>query len=194
MPTRHLAILTAVIWTAAAGCARYEYEIASPAEFRTRVGTKTDAIVTREPLNYLLRTVENRLVMRVENNSTETLQFLGDRSSIVDPSGQSHPLRSQPIPPASYMKLILPPLRPSVLRPGPSIGFGMGGYVATNRSPGYDNPDPDWAHEPVYLSVIEDDSLYWEWDGEGEVRLSLMFQQAQKTFTQDFVIQRIKLN
>ena len=41
-----------------------------------------------------LRTVENRLVLQIQNKTDDPIQLLGERSTVVDPGGQSHPLAS----------------------------------------------------------------------------------------------------
>src|SRR5215218_6311688 len=98
-----------LILTFSLGCTRYEYDITRPTDLAMHVGTKQDAIAPRQPLEYRFRTVDNRLVMSIDNKTDDTIQLQGDRSSVVDPSGQSHPLRTQPIAPQSFIKQILPP-------------------------------------------------------------------------------------
>jgi len=172
------------------GCTRYEYDITRPADLAMHVGTKQDAIAARAPLEYRLLTVENRLVMRIYNQTDDTIQLVGERSSIVDPDGQSHPLRSQPMAPQSFIKLILPPYRPTFQRTGPTFGIGVGTYVGDRRGGYYDDPFYD---EPQYLTVYDDSALYWEWSGEGEIRLTLVFTRKEETFNQEFVIRRVKM-
>ena len=64
-------------------------------------------------------------MMDIFNPTGDAITLLGDQSSVVDPRGQSHPLRTQSIAPAAFIKLILPPMRP-VYRANPSIGIGVG--------------------------------------------------------------------
>jgi hypothetical protein len=139
--------------------------------------------------------VEDRLVMRIYNNSDDPVELLGSQSSAVDPKGQSHPLRSQSIASHSFIKLIFPPLRPHVEREGPSIGIGFGviGSAHRHRVPddfGFD--DFNYYDEPRYLDIVEDDSLYWDWDGETQIRVLLAFQRAGQRFTHEFVFRRVK--
>src|SRR5262245_50127092 len=94
------------------GCARYEYDVVRPDDLTGHVGTKEDVVFTRDPLEYRLRTADNRLVMRIYNPTDAPITLLGARSSVVDPDGQSHPLPSMTAAPESFIKLILPPLRP----------------------------------------------------------------------------------
>ena len=51
---------------------------------------------------------DNRLVMRVFNRRRMRSSSVPKR--IVDPNGQSHPIRGQTIVPGSFIKLIIPPI------------------------------------------------------------------------------------
>src|SRR5438477_6577016 len=93
------------------GCAHYEYNIVEPADLGRHIGTKTWETVTREPLEYRFQTYDNRLVMLVQNPTDGEIALLGDKSVVVDPGGESHPLMSQTIAAHSHIKLILPPPR-----------------------------------------------------------------------------------
>src|SRR5205085_8901999 len=134
---------------------------------------KEPSVVTIEPLTYRMKTYDDHLVMLIENSTSDPIQLLGDQSSVVGPNGQSHPLRNQSIAPSSYIKLIFPPIRPYVDRWGPSIGFGVG-YHANRPFDNWDDP------LPRYLYISDDSALYWEWDGEGHARMTLVFQQGEK--------------
>jgi hypothetical protein len=174
-----------------AGCASYEYDITRPSELARHVGTKDDVVLQRPPLEYRLVTMENRLIMRIYNPNDEPITLLGDRSSVVDPQGQSHPLLSQTMAPHSFIKMILPPLRPRVERVGPSIEFGVGGMISSRHYPRL--REYDAIDGPNYLAVYDDTAGYWEWSGEGEIRLTLTFQQGDRTFDHEFVIARRKI-
>ncbi len=172
------------------GCASYEYDITRPQELAQHIGSKSDVVLQRPPLEYRLVTADNRLVMRIYNPQDTPVTLLGDRSSIVDPQGQSHPLLGQTMAPHSFVKLILPPLRPRIERTGPSLEFGVGGIFASRHAPrlrGYEAIDG-----PEYLAVYDEVGTYWDWSGEGEIRLTLVFQQADQTFEHEFVIGRRK--
>src|SRR5215218_948209 len=88
------------------GCARYEYNLVRPPELARHIGAGTDAVFTFDRLEYRMRSVDNRLVVRIFNPSDEAIDLIGPRCSVVDPEGQSHPLRSQSIAPESFIKLI----------------------------------------------------------------------------------------
>lgn len=180
------------------GCASYEYDIVAPTDLARPV-TKEPTSFPLEPLEYRLQTVENRLVMQIYNRTEASVQLLGDRSVVVDPQGQSHPLRSQTIAPASFVKLILPPMPTRVERTGPSFGIGVGiGSAGYRRYPGsftYGSywEDP-WYDQPRYYAVVDpNDGSYWTWDGEGNVRLTLIFDVQGKQVSQSFTIARRKV-
>jgi len=142
-----------------------------------------------------MRSVENRLVIDIENKTDEPIQLLGNQSSVVDPEGQSHPLRSQTMAPHSFVKLILPPYRPVVRHEGAVFGIGVGTHVGDRRhyhGDGFDEID-SLDDGPRYLTVYEDDVLYWDWNGQGEGRLMLAFQRKDQTFTHEFVIRRVQI-
>src|SRR5688572_31818 len=65
------------------GCARYEYDIVDPPDLAQHVG-KGPVTVAAEPLEYTLRTYDNRLVMFVENPTEDPIKLLGEDSVIVD--------------------------------------------------------------------------------------------------------------
>src|SRR5450432_2095764 len=153
--------LTYLIVLLLAGCASYEYDITRPPELATHIGSKTEAIVPRDPLEYRLIAVEDRLVMNIYNPTDDTITLVGPQSSVVDPNGQSHPLRTQTMASHSFVKLILPPQPPTIQRSGPSIGIGVGG-VFGSRSHRHFVGESVYDDEPRYFTVIDDDSLYWE--------------------------------
>src|SRR4051794_118447 len=68
MSMRHTtAPIILALLLAAGGGARYEYDVARPPDMATHVGTKADAVLPIEPLEYRLRTAESRLVMLIYN-------------------------------------------------------------------------------------------------------------------------------
>ena len=188
--------LACIAWLG--GCASYEYDIVKPAELARHVGSAEWASVVREPLEYRLRTVENRLVMEIYNRSPQRIQLVGQRSAVVDPSGQSHPLAPQPIEPDSFIKLILPPMPARATNTGPRFGVGIG--IGSAYRPGYypygyagSGFSDVWYDEPRYYSIYDpNDPTYWEWTGEGEARLTLVFEQADQTFTHEWTLARKK--
>src|SRR6186997_3312137 len=86
------------------GCATYEYDLTAPPELSRHIPRKVDAVVQREPFEYRMQSIDNRLVIRIFNQTDDQIQLVGERSTIVDPEGQSHPLRGGPIAPHSFLK------------------------------------------------------------------------------------------
>jgi hypothetical protein len=141
----------------------------------------------------------------------------------VDPEGQSHPLHGGPIAPHSFLKLIIPPPRPRVYESGPTYGVGVGFGVSRSyhhhpyyhswyedwyyydpfyydaRYPAYpyryvDPVYPGYYDEPRYFAVYDDnDARYWDWHGEGEARLNLVFLRGDKEFHHEFMFRRRKV-
>jgi hypothetical protein len=194
MSGRTLGIVLGMVWVAvwAGGCTKYEYQIVEPQSLARRVGSSTFERLEVPPLVFHLRTYENRLVMRVENPTSDPIQFLGDQSYVVSPNGESHPFRNETIAPGAFMKLVFPPVRPRLEGPlGPTFGIGVGystGRGGLRRGPGYYDD-----FEPRYLYVVDDGKLYWDWDGETDVRMSLVFKRGEQVFSQGFVIHRVKV-
>jgi hypothetical protein len=128
-----------------------------------------------------MQSAEGRLVIEIFNPTSDTILLLGRQSSVADPAGQSHPLADQTIAPGSFVKLILPPMRPQATPTGPSIGVGF--------STGGSQADWDNNNWPRSVDAANADStLYWDWDDEGDARLTLVFrrgndQQFQHEFT-----------
>jgi hypothetical protein len=193
------------------GCAKYEYNLVRPPEQARHIGTSVDAVVTLEPLEYRMRSFDNRLVIRIYNGTQDAIGLLGTKSAVVDPEGQSHPIRGQTIVPGSYIKLILPPIKPEYYDPyGPYFGFGASAYHRVEAYPyprygywpygfyryGYDPYfyDPYEFDPPRYFVMMADgDAYYWDWKGEGECRLMLVYSRAGKEFTQEFLFSRQKM-
>jgi len=207
----------------AVGCAHYEYDITRPADLAQHVGTKQDVTATLDPLEYRFRSYEDHLIVRIFNPTDDPIQLLGEQSAAVDPKGQSHPLHSATIESHSFVKLILPPPPPYVEPYGPTIGlgFGMSADAGASRTDhpiyldvhgrgghfhhfhrefiggwGWNYWDPwyDDFYGPRYYVLYDgDDTTYWNWKGETEVRLALAFQHNDKTFRDEFEFRRVKM-
>lgn len=173
------------------GCSHYEYDLVQPPDMAGHIGTKADLISKREPLEYRFISLEDRLVVRVYNPTDTQVNLLGGSSSVIDPSGQSHPLRSQAIPPGSFVKVILPPIRPQLGPSGPTLGIGIG--VAGGRfHRGF--AESEIIDEPRYYTLYDEgDTTYWTWDGETNVRLILSYQRNEKNFSDTFELHRKKM-
>jgi hypothetical protein len=180
----------AVLLTAAAllgGCAHYEYDIIEPPELAGHIGSQTDIVLNRDPLIYRMRSYDNYLVIRIFNPTPDPISLRGDQSYIVDPQGMSHPPQSQTIGPRAFIKLILPPLPPEA----------PGMVPTTNVQIGAPSDFGPQVAEMVYLppaTHYANEGFFWNWNGEGDVRMSLAFQRdAQPPFTQNFGFRRRKV-
>lgn len=171
-------LIALLLWCG--GCATYEYDLVHPPELARHIGQKPDA-VTVDPLIYHLQSYDNRLVMQVQNPTVDPITLIGDQSTIVDPAGQSHPLRNQTIAPGSFIKLIFPPIPPRIDPVGPSIGIG----VRYGRHAAY--------QEPQYLSLYEDSTFYWDWDGQTDAKMTLVYERNGNRFGHSFVFHRKKM-
>jgi hypothetical protein len=199
---RSVLIVLVTVALVSAGCARYEYDLVSPPQAAGHVGRKDDHAFALDPLEYKLRTVDNRLVVRVYNPTSEHVTLLGGRSVIVGPDGQSHPLMTQTIAPGgSFIKMIIPPPRPRFYGGGTTFGVGVGVGVG-HAFPG-PHDEPGWyGDDPHYLTVYdESDTYYWDWKGEGQARLNLVYARGEPhreadaargpTFNHELLIRRV---
>jgi hypothetical protein len=168
------------------GCANYEYNLTDPPDLARHIG-KSDQTIPLDPLAYHFITDSNHLVIRIENPMDTPVELLGDQSVVVSPDGQSHPLRSQTIAPYSFAKLIFPPLRPRFENTGPTFGIGVGA-VHHVRYPAY----PDFP-TPRYLYLYDDETYYWDWEGETAIRLTVVYRHQGKTFEHRFAFVRKKM-
>ena len=204
----------------AVGCTHYEYDLTRPADFAQHIGVKEDVTMSLDPLEYRFRSYEDHLIIRIYNPTDDPIQLLGPQSSVVDPKSQSHPLRSATIESHSFVKLILPPPPPYVEAYGPTIGvgFGMRAKSANDDHPiylmmdggrrfhrfhrefiggwGWSYWDPwyyDYYAPRYYVLYDENDTTYWDWKGETEVRMALAYQRNGKTFRDEFEFRRVKV-
>ncbi len=177
----------------AGGCARYEFDLVAPPDLATHIGKDKESVIKRDELEYQMQAVESRLLMWVVNSTDDAIELLGPESTAVDPAGQSHPFRSQSIAPHSFVKLILPPMRP-YYRAGPTFGFGLGIHAYRGRGAfGGGLYDPFW-DEPRYFAVVDEmDTLYWNWEDEGEARVRLTYRRGKEIFHHDFTFRRKKV-
>lgn len=167
------------------GCQTYNYRIVQPSTAAPVVGNQPVSL-KYSPLEYQLSRDQSHLILRITNPTDERIILLGERSFVVDPQGESHPLRGRVIGPHSYTRLLLPPIPFSYAHPDPTWAWGWGGYHdpfwGPFYGPGFYGPPP-LEHDYVY--TIYD----WHWKT-GPVRLRLTYEQANKTFEQNFEFDR----
>ena len=138
-----------------------------------------DLVIPAAPARLRLRQVESRCVLIVENPGDTEISLQGGASAIVDPLGQSRRLAGQLIPPGAFVKFVLPPLRDAPPA-GPAFQFGVGMVVS--------------ASEPRHAQFLDvgRSQEYWEWDGEGQVRVILSLKQKDQTFRHELLLKRTK--
>lgn len=169
----------------AAGCAQSEFQIVRPERFQMRIGEAAQRVETPNMV-YNMLAKEGHLVVLIYNARPNPVYLLGQRSSLVDPKGASHPLRSVTIAPNSYSKLIMPPLRPR-FETTPQWQFGVG--IGTQIS----HPTTQPTFKPLYMDSFEDaDSFYWDWDGSLPVRLTMIYSTPDgKEFSDEFAFEKV---
>lgn len=179
------------------GCVNYGYDVTAPATATFRVPSDRFAPIPEGPVDYRFRTVDNHLIVQVWNDTHEPVRVVGERSAVVDPSGRSHAIRPMLIAPGSFVRFIVPPVLRTISEPGWSVGFGVGGgfgHFHHGRFYGAGFYDPFWFDEPRYVTVVEGEQAYWEWDGEGgEVRLILVIEHQGHEFTHELRITRTRI-
>jgi hypothetical protein len=175
------------------GCARYRYFIAEPSSLAQQVPEKP-VRVRREPLEYQFSETGKRLVIAVSNPTDNALAINEKKSFIVDPAGQTHPIKAGNIAPRSYISLVLPP-QAKVVRAAPAFGFGVGfghvGYPLATTAGFYDT----FYGPHTYYYYDESEEAIWRWK-EGPVRLRLSFDSQGTTtnsFEQDWTLERRKV-
>lgn len=185
-------VLALVSAMALCGCKHYEFRLVQPAQYAQRIG-KEGIAVPYPPLEYRIARYHDQLAMRITNPTDESASLSANRSYVVDPNGQSHPIRGQVIAPHSFTGMTLPPtpLQYQVSGYYPYAGFySPWAYPYYPYSPFY-SPFYDFYGPPTYsYQVIT--PFDWEWKT-GEVRLHLGYEQAGKVFDHDFVFQRLRV-
>jgi hypothetical protein len=181
-------LIAAAAFLYVGGCAHAEFDLVQPQDLAQHIGTKQWATAPVAPVEYRMIAYEDHLVIQAHNHSDQDLVLLAEQSTVVDPSGQSHPLplRNQTILPNSFAKLVLPPVRPQLVPTGPAINIGFGAaygsaghYHGRRYFPygyGYGH-GPYWYDPPRYYAIYggDDASLYWAWPDGGQVRLVLVY-------------------
>lgn len=205
MVVRTIAVMLACV-AMLGGCVRYEYHVIEPPDLAVRVPPREVATVRSESAEYRLRAHSAQLVIDVYNPGDGPLLLSGSRSVLVDPNGQSHPLLTQTIAPASYIRLWLPPPPSVAPRAGPSVSIGFGGAYRYGRYRREHDPDRGerYRHgygryayyDPFYFDSYrtgthwaydELDPASWRWTGESTIRLVLVFERDGR-FAEDALI------
>src|ERR1051325_7655004 len=90
------------------GCASYVYRVVQPPGVPQSV-TDQPVIIRDDPLEYRLVRYKDRLDVRIINPTDDRITLDGNRSFVVDPKGESHPVRGRILGPHSFTGMLLPP-------------------------------------------------------------------------------------
>jgi hypothetical protein len=149
-------------------------------------------LIRYEPLEYTLVREHDRLAMQINNPTEDRIALLGYRSYVVDPQGESQPIRDRILAPRSFARLILPPVPFSYAVPD-YWGYGPG-WGWTYPGSWYDpfwGPGIGWWGPPP-MSYYQLLTVYdWQWKT-GPARLRLTYERAGKVFEHDFELVREK--
>ncbi len=173
------------------GCVSYRYRVVQPASGAPPVRDQ-GVTIHYDPLDYRLYKYRDHLAMHVTNPTDDRIALLGNRSFVVDPQGESHPIRDRVLGPHSFTRFLLPPIPFTYAYPdywayGPGWGWGyIGSWYDPMWGPWY---GPGWWGPPPvsYAQVLT--SYDWKWKT-GPARLKLTYERAGKTFEHDFEIVR----
>jgi len=103
-----LGLLLMVLLPVITGCHTYQYRIVQPPQANSLVADGP-VIVHYDPLEYTFARVRDRLAVRISNPTTNQVALRGDKSFVVDPRGESHPVPGRVIGARSYTRMLLPP-------------------------------------------------------------------------------------
>jgi hypothetical protein len=179
----HLLLLSAsVIWLS--GCQTYVYRVVQPPGI-TQPVTDKPVTLRYDPLEYQLVGYKDRLAMRISNPTDDRIVLLGDRSYVVDPLGESHPLRTHILGPHSFTRMLLPPIPFTYAYPDWSWGWAWAPY------------DPFWGpfwgpafYGPPSVSYYQVNTQYdWTWKT-GDARMRFSYDRSRRLFEHNFEIIR----
>lgn len=170
------------------GCGTYVYRVVQPGGV-TQTITDQPVVLRYDPLEYRLVRQKDRLAMRIVNPTGDRIVLDGARSYVVDPEGESHPLRPHILGPQSFTHLLLPPLPFTVAYPDYYWGWGPGW--------GWGPYDPFWGpfygpafYGPPPLSYARVITRYdWTWKT-GAARMRFTYQRNTNVFEHNFEIIR----
>jgi len=169
------------------GCATVQYRVLQP-QGVAQIITDQPVQVSYAPLVYHFVRQQNRLSMQINNPTDETIVLVGERSSVVDPAGETRPLRGRLINPRSFVQMLLPPQTISI--PYTDYwgwGWGWGPYWGPSWGP-WGPYNGWWGPPPVSFYTVRT-VFDWNWKT-GPVRLHLTYDRKGTVFEHDFEIVR----
>jgi hypothetical protein len=177
-------LLLLAVW--GTGCHSYVYRVVKPVESAGVVVGDQPVSIRYEPLRYQLTRKRDRLAIRIQNPTADRIILKGEKSYVIDPAGESHPLVGSALGPGSYLNMLFPPKAPTA-----QVTSGTGGWAwAPGYRGGFAGSDP--VFYPPTVTTYEFQTAYdWKWEkGVAQVRFS--YEQEGKTFEHDFEIVRQK--
>ena len=175
-----------------AGCAKYQYELVEPARFAQVIPKDREAAIEIDAVDYRFIEDERVLVILIYNNFDDPMTIRGEHSYVVDPFGETHPLRGGTIAPHSYISMVFPPMAAVYRRSGgPRFSFGFGTTLQHHHHSHFHG----YYYEPYWVEyvVVAEPGMYWPWK-EGEIALRLAFQQGESTFDHQFRFRRVRVD
>jgi len=165
------------------GCVSYQFQLVQPGQYAQTIGEQPITIVY-EPLQYRVSRHDDRLVLQIENPTANPVNLVGSRSFIVDPGGESRPIRGRGIAPHSHVVMTLPP------QPRTVATYGYPGYYGPMWYGPYGYPYGPYYYPYAYSSSYEIITPYdWQWK-KGEVRVQLSYSYQATTFEHQFVFSK----
>lgn len=175
------------------GCKTYVYRVVQPPQSGPALVGEQPLQIKEPPLDYRLYRYKDHLLVHVVNTTDDRITLQGNRSYVIDPQGESHPLRGRVLGPHSYSVLMLPPFPITaqvVGGYGPGWGWGGGWGWGWGWGPGiYNGFYGDWFYGPpiAYYQLVTPYDWLWK---EGPVRVRLSYEGENKHFTHDLEIVR----
>lgn len=168
------------------GCATYDYQVSQPPTMAGVIIKDQPVVLHYDPLEYRLSRYHEHLGMTIVNPTTDRITLRADRSFVVDPRGESHPIRGRVLAPHTYSAMLLPPPAASGQTIYPTFygpGWWVGGYpyVYNDFYGSYYGPVVTYYH--IYTPYD------WKWEA-GPAHLHLAYNRNGKEFDHEFVILR----
>lgn len=168
------------------GCVSYQYRVIEPKGVAQPIA-EHPVLVQYAPLEYHFAKSHDRLAVQINNPTDEQITLVGERSSVVDPAGESHPLRGQVLEPRSFGRMLLPP--PPISIPYPDYYYGWGPYWGPYGGPYYPYYYGGWYGPPPVSYYEVRTPFNWTWKT-GPARLHLTYNRKGATFEHYFEIVR----
>ncbi|WP_150107246.1 hypothetical protein [Pedosphaera parvula] len=188
MKAKYLQSLLFLVSFIVTGCKTYEYQIIEPPNLAQTIN-KEPVVVHYEPFEYRFTKQAGYLSMRIINPTDDRMTLLDNRSYVVDPRGESHPIRGRVIGPHSHTSMLLPQTPQSFQRVVPNYGFGAWPGFPYPYTPYYGGFYDEFYYGPLVETYQVITPYNWDWKT-GRARISLSYDRQGMTFEHDFVIER----